>query len=218
MVKHILVATDGSDGAAIAVEMAARVAQNFGAKLTVLHVLLHGSRAEEASRLAEAEHLVRHVSATAMPDLANVPATMVDLFRSAQSNEETARIISALGDRITEDAAARARELGVADVNIRVQPGDYAETILNTATEIGADMIVLGSRGLGELKGLLPIRGNVLGFHEFQHALMAAFAAEAGLLGAAEGRGRVGHQSAVQPDHAVFEPSRRPACRASCPR
>ena len=155
MIKHILVATDGSDGAGKAVEMAAQAAQHFGAKLTVLHVLLHGGRAEEASRLAEAEHLVRHVSSQTMPHVANVPATMVDLFRLAQSNEETARIISALGDRIAEDAAIRARELGAPDVSIQVQPGDYAEVILDVAKKVGADMIVIGSRGLGELKGLL---------------------------------------------------------------
>jgi nucleotide-binding universal stress UspA family protein len=155
MIKHILVATDGSDNAHKAVEMAARVAQGFGARMTVLHVLLHGSRAEEASQLAEAEHLVRHVSATVMPDLENVPGSMTELFRVSRNNKETARIISALGDRIAEDAADKARRLGVQDVDIRVEPGDYAETILDAADDIGADMIVLGSRGLGGLKGLL---------------------------------------------------------------
>jgi len=155
MIDHVLVATDGSDTARKAVEMAAGVARGFGARMTVLHVLLHGRRAEEASRLAEVEHLVRHVSTTAMPDAANVPATMNELFRSAQSGEETARIVSALGDRIAEMAVQRARELGVEDVQMRVVPGDYAEAILDMAGDLGADMIVMGSRGLGGLKGLL---------------------------------------------------------------
>jgi nucleotide-binding universal stress UspA family protein len=155
MIKHILVATDGSDNARKALEMAASIAKGFGARLTILHVLLHGSRAEEASQLAEAEHLVRHVSAVAMPELANVPGSMTDLFRAAQSNQETARIISVLGDRIAKNAAEKAQSLGVQDAQIRVQRGDYAETILDTANDIGADMIVLGSRGLGGLKGLL---------------------------------------------------------------
>jgi nucleotide-binding universal stress UspA family protein len=155
MIRQILVATDGSDNARKAVEMAARIADGFGAHLTVLHVLLHGSRAEEASQLAEAEHLVRDVSNAALPELENIPGSMTELFRAARSNQETARIISGLGDRIAEDAADRARSLGVQDVQIRVQPGDYAETILATADDIGADMIVLGSRGLGGLKGLL---------------------------------------------------------------
>ncbi|MBO6757738.1 MAG: universal stress protein [Roseibium sp.] len=155
MTKHILVATDGSDMSRKAVDMAATAAKGFGARVTVLHVLLHGSRAEEASHLAEVEHLVRHASAAAMPDLENVPGSMTDLFRAARTNAETALIVSALGDRIADAAAEHARSKGVDDVQVSVRQGDYAETILETAEETGADLIVLGSRGLGGLKGLL---------------------------------------------------------------
>jgi len=155
MIKHILVATDGSDNSIRAVDMAAGVAAKFGARLTVLHVLLHGSRAEEAGRLAESEHLVRHVSASALPDLENVPGSMTDLFRASRNNEETAQIISVLGDRIVETAARNARNAGVADIDTRVEMGDYAKTVLNSAETLGVDMIVLGSRGLGGLQALL---------------------------------------------------------------
>jgi nucleotide-binding universal stress UspA family protein len=155
MIDHVLVATDGSDTAIRAVDTAAGIAVKFNAKLTVLHVMLHGSRAEEAGRMAEAEHLVRHASASALPDMENVPGSMTELFRASRNNEETARILSALGDRIVEDAAARARKAGVAEVRTRVEAGDYAETILKTATAAGADLIVLGSRGLGGLEGML---------------------------------------------------------------
>ncbi|WP_425089854.1 universal stress protein [Stappia sp.] len=155
MTEHVLVATDGSDMSRKAVEMAARIAAAFGARMTVLHVLLHGDRAEEASRLAEVEHLVRDVSKRVMPDFGNMPATMQDLLGQAHSSAETARMVSALGDAIAEQAASRARELGAPDVTIRVMPGDYAKSILETAEEVGADLIVMGSRGLGGLKGLL---------------------------------------------------------------
>ncbi|RVH85207.1 universal stress protein, partial [Sinorhizobium medicae] len=40
-------------------------------------------------------------------------------------------------------------------VDVRVEPGDYAETILAVADEVDADLIVVGSRGLGGLRGLL---------------------------------------------------------------
>lgn len=155
MTEHVLVATDGSDMSRKAVEMAARIAAAFGARMTVLHVLLHGNRAEEASRLAEVEHLVRHVSKSVMPDFGNVPASMQDLLGQARSIEETARMVSALGDAIAEQAANRARELGAPDVTVQVMAGDYAKGILETADEVGADLIVMGSRGLGGLKGLL---------------------------------------------------------------
>jgi len=153
MTKHILVATDGSDKAREAVTMAAKLAKGLGTRLTILHVILHGLRAEEASRLAEAEHLVRRVSAVTMPQLGRVPGSMGELFRASQG--DIGQMVSVLGDRIAEDAADYARGIGVGNVETRVEPGDYAETILAVAEEIGADMIVVGSRGLGRLKGML---------------------------------------------------------------
>src|SRR5689334_14004677 len=51
----------------------------------------------------------------------------------------------------------------------------------------------------------LPAHRNVLCLHELQETLMGAFAAEAGLLGAAERRGRIGDKAAVEADHAEVE-------------
>nr|WP_273545378.1 universal stress protein [Sinorhizobium medicae] len=47
------------------------------------------------------------------------------------------------------------RSIGADRVDARVEPGDYAETILGVADEVDADLIVVGSRGLGGLRGLL---------------------------------------------------------------
>lgn len=153
MTKHILVATDGSDKAREAVTMAADLAKALNARLTVLHVILHGLRAEEATRLADAEHLVRRVSAYTMPQLGRAPASMNEFFQESQGDIPQA--VSVLGDHIARDAAENARSLGVGTVDTRVEPGDYAETILAVADEIGADLIVIGSRGLGTWRGLL---------------------------------------------------------------
>ncbi|MDK1491216.1 universal stress protein [Sinorhizobium sp. 7-81] len=153
MTKCVLVATDGSDKAREAVAMAANMAKALGAKLTVLHVTLHGLRAEEASRLAEPAHLVRRISAVTMPKLERAPSSMDELFRASQG--DIGEMASVLGDRIAEDAADIARSIGVSSVETRIEAGDYAETILAVAEEIGADMIVVGSRGLGRLRGML---------------------------------------------------------------
>lgn len=155
MTHTILVATDGSDGARSAVALAGRLAGCLDANLTVLHVLLHGNAAEEAGELNEVERIVPHVSRAAMPRLANVPATMGEVFSASQSAEETARIVTVLGERIVENAALLAKQAGAAKVDTRVLGGDYAGTILDTADDIGADMIVVGSRGLGRLRELL---------------------------------------------------------------
>ncbi|WP_455274516.1 universal stress protein [Rhizobium herbae] len=153
MINHILVATDGSDKAREAVTMAANLAKALGTRLTILHVILHGLRAEEASHLAEAEHLVRRVSVVAIPRFERVPGSMSELFRASQG--DIGQMVSVLGDRIADDAAQYARSIGANNVETRVEPGDYAETILAVAEELGADMIVVGSRGLGRLKGML---------------------------------------------------------------
>ncbi len=153
MIKHILVATDGSAKAREAVTMAAKLGKTLAGKLTVLHVIMHGLRAEEASRLAEEEYLVRRVSAMTLPALQPVPESMVNLFRA--SHGDIGEMVSILGDRIVEEAAESARSIGADSVDARVEPGDYAETILAVADEVDADLIVVGSRGLGGLRGLL---------------------------------------------------------------
>ncbi|HEX9991851.1 MAG TPA: universal stress protein [Acidimicrobiales bacterium] len=59
-----------------------------------------------------------------------------------------------VGDRATAEAEARraralAAELGVADVVVRAEPGDPADVIVATAEEFDADLVVVGSKGLG---------------------------------------------------------------------
>ncbi|WP_026187074.1 universal stress protein [Ensifer sp. BR816] len=153
MTKHILAATDGSDKAREAVAMAANLAKGLGARLTILHVVLHGLRAAEAGRLAEAERVLRRVTATAVPRMENRPASMGDLFETSPGG--IGEIVAVLGDGIAEEAADEARSIGASNVDTRVELGDYAETILSVAQEIGADMIVVGSRGLGRFRGML---------------------------------------------------------------
>ncbi|WP_245298522.1 universal stress protein [Sinorhizobium sp. A49] len=153
MVKHVLVATDGSETAWKAVEMATNIARACGARVTILHVIVNGLRAEEASQLARAEHIVRRVSPITMPGQERALFSMGALLQNSQG--DIGKAMSALGERIVEDAAEHARTLGVDDVHTRIEPGDYSGTILAVSDEIGADMIVVGSRGLGRLAGML---------------------------------------------------------------
>src|SRR6516165_8975270 len=52
----------------------------------------------------------------------------------------------------------------------------------------------------------LPRQRHVLGFHELHQPLVRAFAADAALLHAAERRGWIRDEAAVEPDHAKIEP------------
>ncbi len=155
MNRHILVATDGSDTATRAVDWAAEVAAKFDVPLTIAHVLQHGRPVEEMTRMAESEHLVREVHVQAGIEWDNVPGSMGDLLAGKLAAENNARLITLIGDGIVARAAERARDMGVKSVDTKIGEGDYADQILEMADQAGADMIVLGRRGLGRLREMM---------------------------------------------------------------
>lgn len=159
MMKHILVATDGSPTAYKAVDLAAEIAAKFGSELTVGHVLHRDSDIDEMAHMAEAEHLVGHAARHASRDFDVPPATMGALFADIQSGADTARLITVIGDEILARAERRAKELGVKSINKKSVNGKPANAILDMAEDAGADMIVLGHRGLGRVRSL--IQGSV---------------------------------------------------------
>lgn len=154
MTRQILVATDGSGHADRAVDLAAEMAAKMDGKLTIVHVLIHERAAEQWEHLAESEHLITQAG-RATGQFENLPGQMTRVMHQMQTNDERERLVAAVGELILERAAKRAREGGAGQVDTRIVEGDYAEAILGTADEIGADMIVMGRRGLGTLKSLV---------------------------------------------------------------
>ncbi len=65
------------------------------------------------------------------------------------------RVLAAVGEAVLEHAEHLAQDKGASRVETMMEPGDAAGTILEVARRVEADMVVVGSRGLGELKGLL---------------------------------------------------------------
>ncbi len=64
----------------------------------------------------------------------------------------------AVAQGVVDAAAARLRSGGAAEVQTRVEQGvvgHEAQTVLDVASELGADLIVMGSRGRGSMSGLL---------------------------------------------------------------
>jgi len=155
MIKHILVATDGSDTAGRAVDLAADLAAKLDVPLTVGHVLQHGARAEELNRMAEVEHLVRHAAHETNLNVADIPSNMNALFAGDVSGAEKERAIAAVGEEIVNRAARSATDAGAKTVSTRVANGDYDDGILEIAKDVGADAIVIGHRGLGRVQRLL---------------------------------------------------------------
>lgn len=153
--KHILVATDGSEAAARAVDEAAALAAALDIELTVCHVLHFGRPAEELARMAEVEHMVRHAHETSGLGLPRLPDSMPALFKETRPGDDSVRLVTVIGEEIVDRAADRATELGARTVGRRTVQGDTADAILDLAEEVGADAIAIGHRGLGRIRRAL---------------------------------------------------------------
>lgn len=152
MINKILLAVDGSQNAERAIHVAADLASGLNADLMIVHVLMHGRPPEELVRMAEVEHLVKEAQSVVAPDATYVKGDHVAMLGGTMEDPRTPRIIAALGDQLVARAKSRCIEGGAKSVDTIVRRGDYAEEILNAANDFDADMIVIGSRGLGALK------------------------------------------------------------------
>ena len=152
MFKTILVAIDGSDAAHRALKTAIELASKHDARLCIAHVHLHGRPAEELERLAEIEHLVPELAANLTPSLDATANRLRDLL---SRTEHEAQVVSKMGDLILLRARQQALEAGVELVETCSATGDYADGILDAIDETGADLVVMGHRGLGRIKRFL---------------------------------------------------------------
>ena len=154
MFKNVLVATDGSDHANKAVDLATDMAAKYGAELTVLSVVEGGALTEDARRLA-AEKGVDCDSVLDIPQLAAIAPEAGSVAPDVEAILAGGRIQAKLAEVIMEEARDRAAAVRGADIRGHTESGDAAEAILRVAEDEGADVIFMGSRGLGALKGLL---------------------------------------------------------------
>jgi nucleotide-binding universal stress UspA family protein len=128
--KTILVGVDGSKQAIKTAEIAADIAQRYGAKPLIVHVvapIFDWRGGSELANLARMEHW-------------------------QQADYER---LQEVGRKIVHIAELSARQKGVANLETLVEVGDPVSVIVNTARTRNADLIALGRRGLGTLTGLL---------------------------------------------------------------
>ncbi len=137
MFSSIVVGTDGSEAATEAVRQAAGLALAEGATLDIVSVYEPAS----VDRLP-----AERVGASPDPRWAIKGREEVDLT--------------------LDSAAALAREVGVATVTVYPRQGDPADAILDVAEERGADLVVVGNKGLtGAERFLLGSVPNKVSHH-----------------------------------------------------
>jgi len=155
--KTIVVAIDGSDHANKAFDLAADLAATNTAKLIVLHVLPDAPLSEEERHLAAVEYhtdILGTLNTDALLDVRGDPRAVAGLLVQ-QYGDATRRMRNVLGNSLMEKARANAKTKEVETIETMIEEGNPTARILKIAKDNSADMIVLGSRGISDLKGLM---------------------------------------------------------------
>ena len=126
-IETILAAVDGSEHACRALAFGAELAKRYGARVLVVGVYRHHSPLEST------HSLVRGREEIESPDAA----------------------LGRLARETVEQGLSDARAQGVGAVEGLVRRGPPARTIVAVAREHAVDVIVMGSRGLGDVEGVL---------------------------------------------------------------
>ncbi|MDT8893665.1 universal stress protein [Halomonas sp. I1] len=128
MFQSILVPLDGSEHSQLALRVACKLLDPSGGRLTLLHV---------PEPLEHETLLVWGVGVVPLD------ATL----------EERKKVGRTLLDKAAEDAESQGLDSNA--VSTLLSHGDPRQLILTTAKDEGVDAIVMGSRGLSDLKGLM---------------------------------------------------------------
>jgi nucleotide-binding universal stress UspA family protein len=138
--KTLLVPVDGSANAWRAVEVAADLAAKYEARVVLVSVLLRG----------EVPPHIRKLS-----DLHDPDEPPLALGGAGVASSVPPRVLQDIARKLIEEAREYFEPMGVTDIEKHVEDGSPAKVILQQAEYHDVDMIVMGSRGLGGLQGLL---------------------------------------------------------------
>ena len=155
MPKRIVTAYDGSENARRAVAVASELANDYSAELHLVHVTGSGRIPAALAHMAEVEHMSKEHGAPGPQNVANVFGNLATAERSAASAEVAQKVHRVVGERLLKEASIMARKIGATSVEGTLREGNPAEAILEQAKQVDADLIVLGTRGLSDLRGLL---------------------------------------------------------------
>ena len=135
----IIVPVDGSEASLRAVRFAGEIASKLGGSVVLLHVL---------DKLPARQQLKDYLSVLEAQPLADEGE--IDTIRAVleKSGEKKGR-------ELLVDAEKLVRNMGIEDVSTEIHDGDPATKLLSLAAAGHFDMIVMGRRGLGHVKGIV---------------------------------------------------------------
>jgi nucleotide-binding universal stress UspA family protein len=139
MFEVIVVGTDGSETASVAVEKALEIARTAGATVHVVH----------------AHHLVSVGQLAASS--ATYGAPNLDVEKVNQGIEAQSRTV-------VDHVAEQAQRAGV-KCETYVLEGDPAHALIDVAEQVGADLLVVGNRGMSGVRRMLGSVPNKVSHH-----------------------------------------------------
>lgn len=152
MFDTILCPVDGSDHARKAETIAINLAKTYGANLIFLHAMMTQASSSDLERFAEVEGLTRHVE----PAIRQLKSLEGRLEYGYEEPPVGSRVYAEIGQKILDDAKLDAETAGVTEIDtILSDGGDTADQILRAAKRREADCIVMGTRGLSDMKALM---------------------------------------------------------------
>ena len=152
MINKILVPVDGSDHSLKAAELASDLASKYNAELVLLHVLLRGHMPEGLRKVVEievgskggrSEHLV------------NMPQEIMARVTDKKNTQLSLEALDVIGKYVLGKVTQMCKDKGAKKIRQKVEEGNPAKIILTTASDEKVDMIIMGSRGLSDLAGIL---------------------------------------------------------------
>lgn len=126
MFEKIVVAVDGSEGSSKALKLAAGLQKAVGGELLIVTIFRHHSLLEASMSMVRPDE----------------PENLDDAMR-------------AHAKQVVDEAKQTAAAEGAANIRGFVKAGQPARSIVKFAEEHGADLVVVGSRGLGDVEGFL---------------------------------------------------------------
>ncbi len=151
-IKSILVPTDGSDQADKAVDLASDIAAKTEAKLVLMYAMWRGPSLEKLRASIDMDQLSESTREELDPALHPIAEHMSSAFIPPVVSKEA---LKEIGEQVLARAQKSAEAKGVKVADLVVIDGDPARKIVQTARHEKADLIAMGSRGLGGAEGLL---------------------------------------------------------------
>lgn len=128
MNEKILVPLDGSKHAFKALDYACDLAEKYGSTLVLLHVVTSRELPEAVRQYVEVEHIEEP------------PGYVYEQM---------------VAENVLGDGERRAQKRGLKTVRKLVEHGDPTEVIMHVAKNEGCDAVVMGTRGLSGIRGLM---------------------------------------------------------------